>query len=200
MELLDKKIQLIVASDHFLCRLGIKTLLSVIGVDADLLEIKNLGELNSELNNGNRPSYLIISDSILPSPRHKFIEDLRVKCADTKLMIICEKLSKTYNCDQLVVQSYEQKQVLEKFQDFFNEPEPVVNSEETSVLSDREIDVLKSVALGLSNKEVADHLCISINTVITHRKNITSKLGIKSISGLTVYALLNNIIQAEEVH
>jgi DNA-binding CsgD family transcriptional regulator len=61
-------------------------------------------------------------------------------------------------------------------------------------LTDREIDVVKEVALGKTNKEIAEKLHISIHTVISHRKNITEKLGIKSISGLTVYAVLNNLI------
>jgi DNA-binding CsgD family transcriptional regulator len=56
------------------------------------------------------------------------------------------------------------------------------------VLSPREKEVLKLVAQGLMNKEIADHLKIGLTTVITHRKNIVEKLGIKSISGLTVYA------------
>ncbi len=61
-------------------------------------------------------------------------------------------------------------------------------------LSVREIEVLTMVAKGFSNKLIADQLFISIHTVITHRKNITSKLGIKSISGLTLYAALNNMV------
>jgi DNA-binding CsgD family transcriptional regulator len=61
-------------------------------------------------------------------------------------------------------------------------------------LSAREIEVLRMVALGYSNKIIADKLFISIHTVITHRKNITFKLGIKSISGLTLYAALNNMV------
>ncbi len=60
-------------------------------------------------------------------------------------------------------------------------------------LSAREAEVLREVAAGKTNKEIADTLCISINTVITHRKNITSKLGIRSASGLSVYALMNGI-------
>ena len=44
------------------------------------------------------------------------------------------------------------------------------------------------------NKEIADHLRISVHTVVSHRKNITSKTGIKTIAGLTVYALLNNLL------
>ena len=67
-------------------------------------------------------------------------------------------------------------------------------------LSKREIDVLVAVAKGLMNKEIADQMNISIHTVISHRKNITRKTGIKSVSGLTVYALLNNLIDETEVY
>ena len=67
-------------------------------------------------------------------------------------------------------------------------------------LSKREIDVLIAVAKGMMNKEIADQMNISIHTVISHRKNITRKTGIKSVSGLTVYALLNNLIDENEVY
>lgn len=67
-------------------------------------------------------------------------------------------------------------------------------------LSKREVDVLIAVAKGLQNKEIADCLNISIHTVISHRKNISHKTGIKSVSGLTVYALLNKLIDERDVH
>ena len=66
-------------------------------------------------------------------------------------------------------------------------------------LSKREIDVLVAVAKGMMNKEIADQMNISIHTVISHRKNITRKTGIKSVSGLTVYALLNNLIEENDL-
>ena len=66
-------------------------------------------------------------------------------------------------------------------------------------LSDRELEILVSVAKGLTNKEIAELHDISVNTVITHRKNISRKTGIKSVSGLTVYALLNNLIDQTDV-
>ena len=66
-------------------------------------------------------------------------------------------------------------------------------------LSKREIDVLVAVAKGMMNKEIADLMNISIHTVISHRKNITRKTGIKSVSGLTVYALLNNLIDESDL-
>lgn len=61
-------------------------------------------------------------------------------------------------------------------------------------LTQREIDVLRLVAKGYTNKEIAEHLFISTNTVLSHRKNISAKLGIRSVSGLSVYAMMNGYI------
>ena len=66
-------------------------------------------------------------------------------------------------------------------------------------LSVREIEVLILITKGLINKEIADKLNISLTTVISHRKNITEKLGIKSVSGLTVYAVMNGYIEADRI-
>ncbi|HEX2936582.1 MAG TPA: LuxR C-terminal-related transcriptional regulator [Bacteroidales bacterium] len=76
---------------------------------------------------------------------------------------------------------------------------PKQNDEHSdSSLSEREKDVIRLVAKGYTNKEIADMLNLSIHTIISHRKNITAKLGIKTISGLSIYALLNGIIQSDE--
>jgi len=66
-------------------------------------------------------------------------------------------------------------------------------------LSQREKEILVCVAKGMLNKEIADLYNISIYTVITHRKNITRKTGIKTVAGLTVYALLNNLIDMNSI-
>ena len=66
-------------------------------------------------------------------------------------------------------------------------------------LSAREIDVLVLITKGLINKEIADKLNIGLTTVITHRKNITEKLGIKSVSGLTIYAVMNGYVEADRI-
>ena len=67
--------------------------------------------------------------------------------------------------------------------------------QENYELSDRETDVLVLVAKGLSSKEIADKLNISVHTVNSHRKNITHKTGIKSVAGLAVYAMLHNLME-----
>ncbi|MCI2133013.1 MAG: helix-turn-helix transcriptional regulator [Bacteroidales bacterium] len=72
----------------------------------------------------------------------------------------------------------------------------VLNVEEGSenALSPREREVVSCLAMGLSNKEIASKLNISINTVITHRKNIATKLSIHSVAGITIYAIVNNLV------
>ena len=72
----------------------------------------------------------------------------------------------------------------------------VQNSES---LSDREKDVIVALVQGMSNKEIAEHLCISVNTVITHRRNIARKLQIHSPAGLTIYAIVNGLIDISAV-
>ena len=71
---------------------------------------------------------------------------------------------------------------------------------ENGELTVREKDVICLIALGHSNKEIADKLNISIHTVISHRKNITEKLNIKSISGLTMYAIMNNLVDLTNIN
>ena len=67
-------------------------------------------------------------------------------------------------------------------------------------LSDREKEVVISLVQGMTNKEIAEHLCISINTVITHRRNIARKLQIHSPAGLTIYAIVTNLVDISSVN
>ncbi len=68
------------------------------------------------------------------------------------------------------------------------------------VLSDREKEILSAIVRGLTNKEIADLLFISVNTVLTHRKNISKKLNIRSVSGLTIYAIVHQIVDIKELN
>jgi DNA-binding CsgD family transcriptional regulator len=74
-----------------------------------------------------------------------------------------------------------------------------VASPKTQEISQRELDVLKLVAQGFINKEIADKLNISLNTVLSHRKNITAKLGIKTVSGLIFYCISHGYLLADEI-
>lgn len=86
--------------------------------------------------------------------------------------------------------------IFSSIQKLLSGTQQVKPSQET--LSEREIDVLKLLVAGNANKEIADKLNISTHTVITHRKNISQKTGIKSVSGLTIYAVLKEIISVSD--
>ena len=106
-----------------------------------------------------------------------------------------------------LVYSFYDEEILQKFDDSISvtaSPEQITNkimqinqaSEKNAQddLSEREIEVLTQMVKGFANKEIADNLNISVHTVISHRKNITEKTGIKSLSGLTIYAISRKII------
>lgn len=111
-----------------------------------------------------------------------------------------------------LVYSYFDEDLLQKFDDTLSVTAPVeqitgkimqinqVGDKSThDDLSDREIEVLTQMVKGMANKEIADILNISIHTVISHRKNITEKTGIKSLSGLTIYAITKKIIPLDYI-
>ena len=66
-------------------------------------------------------------------------------------------------------------------------------------LTARECDVLRGVVKGLINKEIADQLGVCVATVITHRKNLTEKLGTRSVSALTIYAVTHGLVRSDEI-
>ncbi len=88
---------------------------------------------------------------------------------------------------------------VDDWQSLIGKPKTNLLLEEDSAISVRELEVLKLVALGLLNKEIADRLNISLNTVLSHRKNITAKLGIKTVSGLIFYCISHGYISADEI-
>lgn len=91
-------------------------------------------------------------------------------------------------------------ELLEKLKSIIGElPASKTRDNESSVLSEREKTILKQVVSGSTAQDIADKLFLSVHTVNTHRKNITNKLGIKTVSGLTVYALINKIVNLNEI-
>jgi DNA-binding NarL/FixJ family response regulator len=194
-----KKIKVGIAAREFFYRLGVKTIISVIGVEPELFETNSYESTRQCLKSNPDLNYLLINDEVLPVPKDRHLKEIIKLCPLGKLMLIGEDKMDDCPCSNYISNIENQKVIVERFQEFFFEPEKNSKSRERLQLSDREIEVLKAVALGYSNKEIAEKLFISTNTVISHRKNLTEKLGIRTIAGLTVYAVLNNIIDPEDV-
>ena len=121
----------------------------------------------------------------------------RILNNSNQINFICVNKELAYNESLTIHINEESHEIIQKIKLLTERHEVHTNS--MADLSDRERDVLVQVALGHSNKEIADKLFISIHTVISHRKHITDKLGIKSISGLTVYAILNKLIDTKNI-
>ena len=191
------KIDVVVASGDVLYRLGIKTILSVIGLDLQIVETDELNTLIQLLQNDDNKLF-IISKDVAQNEELLFKKVINRTNTDKKILFLGKPFDTNAEHITFLSGAKEQKVLAEHFLDFFVDSGST-ESQDENVLSEREIEVLRHVALGLANKEIADRLFISTNTVITHRKNITEKLGIKTIPGLTVYAIMNNIINPEEV-
>ena len=88
-----------------------------------------------------------------------------------------------------------QEVIIEQLEQLFTGENNSISSDNNKELSTRETDVLQLIVKGSTNKEIADKL----NTVLSHRKNITTKLGIKTVSGLTFYAIMNGIISGDDI-
>ena len=76
---------------------------------------------------------------------------------------------------------------------------PMPKALQQKILSDREIEVMSLIVQGFINKEIADKLNIGLSTVITHRKNIMDKLGLKSVSALTIYAVTHGYVDINNI-
>lgn len=123
--------------------------------------------------------------------------------------LLCNVLFSIYNCEADLRQHCEMEDVLFipaveilEGQVRSQQPMPCVKASTDTLqesLSEREKEIVACIVRGMTNKEVAEKLFISINTVLTHRKNISRKLDIHSVSGLTIYAIVNGIVKLDEV-
>lgn len=184
----------------YLLREGIKTLLGQCGITFSMEEYDELGTKFNRLIDKIKPQVVIINTRLLNG---LLIDRKRETDQDTIIYVAVkqgETEDKTIGQFDFVLDAFSEKQYLVKtIEDIFKSCYSQLPENETTSLSERENTILKYIALGWTNPEIASKLFISAHTVMTHRKNITRKLGIRTISGLTVYAILNKLIRIEEL-
>ncbi len=164
--------------------------------------VDNLDDLNDKMLIHN-PDMLIVNPIMLGYTSNNVVKQINQISSDT----ICVALVTTFIdknflrfFKEVIDLSDNKQKVANKIFNLINNNDESTSQNESVDLSNRETDVLVCVAKGMTNKDISDMLNISVHTVITHRKNIVKKTGIKSVSGLTVYALLNNLVEESEIY
>lgn len=184
-----------VAEPSIILRKGIvNVLLGMNSLRIDVAEVVDLSHIKEDVDQF-CPDIIIVNPANLGMKHPK---DLVCQCGNIKFIalqnyILSTEQTSMYDAVISVTDTLLQiESTLEK----------LVNTEETSTkaeLSIREKEIVAAIALGKSNKEIAEQLFISTHTVMTHRKNIASKLEIHNPAGLTIYAIVNKLIDIDQV-
>lgn len=189
-------IRILIAEPSYILRKGLIQLINELP-DASEIEVvgSHLGLI--EVLNHFSPDLVILNTSIAVAIP---MEEIKIHLSGTSKIIHLINTPLPPDSTSQQISIYDSKLVLQEKLSHYIKPEQVNNDgDDSEELTSREKLILKHVALGQTNKEIASSLFISTHTVISHRKNITRKLDIKSVSGLTVYAILNGIIKMEDI-
>lgn len=164
---------------------------------AEIYEVGEIDQLKSALS-WQHPDILLVNPATLGlfslQQLKKETGNADMKCVALQISITDHAALKNYDESISVYDSAET--VVEKLSKLINEPERDKRHETLSV---REKEVIACVVQGLTNKQIADKLYISTHTVITHRRNISAKLGIHSPAGLTIYAIVNKLVELDDI-
>jgi len=187
----------IIAEPSYLMKRGISALFGDM-VQAEIVFIDDSQELNHYLDTNVVEAVLINEQILKEMPDPQLFFNLK---ADTLYIVLSdnpENLGDKRKFDAVLNRNAGKDDIVPVIESLLQTENNESNQTDT-LLSSREQDVLKQVAMGYTNQEIAERLHISRHTVISHRKNITSKLGIKTVSGLTVYAVLNDLIPKDQI-
>ena len=198
---MSRNIKIVIADPSPMVQLGLASMLHEIP-DCDVAwKTGDVQALFTRLHVLN-PDVLIVNPIMLDYSRRMLVRTLFEDMPDMKMVALVSsfvdaaQLRQYHGVIEITDELQRIRNTLNQLQDSMRDAE---DDSESAQLSDREKDVLVCLAKGLKNSEIADQLHISIHTVITHRKNIVRKTGIKSVAGLTVYALLHNLIDETTV-
>lgn len=196
--MLNKRKELAVAETSYIIRKGLVYTLSQLPIVSKVVEIKELEDINYQLNII-QPDALVINPMLLGnSLKGDIRQQLSLNSKTIVIALVYNLIDEQFyrHYDAVIRINDSESKIEETLTNSLNK-EQIKPSEEE--LSDREKEILVSVVKGMSNKEIAEHHNISIHTVITHRRNMARKLKIHSISGLTIYAIINKLVDISDI-
>lgn len=198
----NKKLNIIIAEPSCIIFEGLASILSrQSGFQADIIKADELSEI-LQIGTNTDIDFVLI-DPVLLQNQTKLFYRIKKEAPEARWVGITYSLFDQHILnlfDSVITVIDSPSQITDSLEKLLNSRDSAEKEMQTGTLSDRETEVLKLLVTGNSNKEIADKLFISPHTVITHRKNISQKTGIKSVSGLTIYAVVNNIIGLDKLN
>jgi DNA-binding NarL/FixJ family response regulator len=196
---MNKRINIAIADTSVIIRSGIISVLKRLStLNIDIVEITDMNQLGMQLFK-HKPDILIINPlslGTLSLQQHR--TDSSRKCP--KFIALQSSLtdSSTLNAYDETISLYDSaEQIKDKLTRFYLPDDDTTDSRQE--LSIREKEIIVCVVKGMTNRQMAEHLCLSTHTVITHRRNIANKLQIHSPAGLTIYAIVNKLVELDDV-
>ncbi len=192
---MNRTIRIAVAEPSELIRAGMVAILGrITEFRLEVHEIAEMGKLRDHLN-WIKPDVLIINPSLLGVfSLQKIQKEGGMKCVALQFSVLDPAVLRAYN-EQVSVYD-DGEQIREKIVRLAAGPKVEPQRE---VLSAREKEIVVCVVQGMTNKQIAEKLCLSAHTVITHRRNISSKLDIHSTAGLAIYAIVNKLVELSDI-
>lgn len=195
---MSNSIKIIIIEPSIIIRSGVLSVLRRLNtIQMDVFEISNIEQLNSSLN-WQKPDILIVNPSLVNASSLKQIKkevsNPQLKSVALQTSLSDANILKLY--DEVISIYDSADQINEKLIKLISTPE---EEKPHDPLTQREKEIIVCVIKGMTNKQIAEKLCLSSHTVISHRRNIATKLQIHSTAGLTIYAIVNKLVELSDI-
>ncbi len=192
-----RRIHIAIVEPSVIIRNGVVSVLKRLNLDIDIVEISDMPQLQSLLEKHN-PDVVIID----PTQIGMFsLQHIKENLSGSKKFIALQSnladASALKGYDEFISLYDSAEQIKAKVESVISENEQ--DNSDKQELSQREKEIVSCIVKGLTNKQIAETLHLSVHTVMTHRRNISGKLQIHSSAGLAIYAIVNKLVSLDEI-
>lgn len=189
---------LAVAETSYIIRKGLVYVLSQLSSVGKVVELREMENISYQIDIL-QPDAVLINPMLLGHTRQDIRQQLNLGKQTAIIALVYNLIDEQFyrSYDAVIRINDSESKIESTLLNCLNKDQD--SSSDQEELSDREKEILISVVKGMSNKEIAEYHNISIHTAITHRRNITRKLKVHSISGLTIYAIINKLVDISEI-